>query len=290
MAADRDASRSHNILVCVDGSDYTEPSLLHAAWLGERVGADRLIITHIADVSKYQVPVVNELGAGIGLQPCNGLFSEIHKQEQELLDVLERRIADTLRDTPWQNRYDFVVARGRPAEALHPSGIGYSHVVFGKRGDSFSNDQDHLGANLGRFLRQAQVPCLISSRQWTSIRKVACVLTPDQEWQCVIGLLHGVLDLKALQVHLMHAFEGDSPAALTACIPSLQESGAEVLTTALPDADDGTIVKAVQRVQADLLVIGASSGGHFFHWLGSPLGRSIIRDCRIPILLCRNCD
>lgn len=281
-------SNAANILVCVDGSDYTEPSLKHAVWLGDRVGAQRLIVTHIADVAKYQVPVVNELGAGIGLQPCNGLFSEIHKQEQDLLDELERRVKQVLQETPWRDRYDFVVGRGRPSEALNPSGVGYSHVVFGKRGDSFSYDQEHLGANLGRFLRHARTPCLLSSRRCEPIRKVACVLADDQEWRHVLDVFQGDLDPNGLQVHLMHTFEDEVPSEIEASVPGLQRAGAEVLIEKLQGSKDERVIEAVKRIRADLLVIGASRGGHLFHWVGTPLGKSIIRDCRIPILLCQS--
>ena len=276
-----------NILVCVDGSDYTEPSLLHAAWLGEQVGASRLIVSHIADVGKYLVPFVNELGAGIGLQPCNGLFSEIHKQEQDLLGALEARIAKTLESANWANRYEFVVERGRPPEALQSSGASYSHVVFGKRGESFSYDQEHLGSNLGKFLKHAAVPCLLSSRKYEEIRKVALVCTQTQEWESVVRFAEQATWMGQPQIQLIHSFQGELPKPLEQLQSKLKASGVRCDLCELQIGDDSSIIDRVCALEANLLVIGAHCESHFMHWLATPLGKTIIKSCRIPILVCR---
>jgi len=276
-----------NILVCVDGSDYTEPSLLHASWLGTHVDADKLIVTHIADVTKYQVPFVNELGAGIGLQPCNGLFSEIHKQEQELLEDLKIRVSKCMNETPWCDRYDFVVERGRPAEVLHASRVPYAYVVLGKRGESFSYDQVQLGSNLSHFLKHSSVPCLLSSRSFQPITKVALVLAEDCEWESVIKWAQNSVKLDGLEFHVIHSWKTNR-CSLESLQSSIPASKAGFFMHEIKNCEDSSIINKVCDVFADLMIIGAHRGSHFFDWMSTPLGKTVIRDCKIPILVTRN--
>ena len=277
-----------NILVCVDGSDYTEPSLRHAAWLGDRVGACRLIVSHIADVGKYQVPFVNELGAGIGLQPCNGLFREIQKQEQEMLESLKQRVAHELNEAGWHGKYELVIERGRPEEALAATGITYSHVVFGKRGESFSYDQEHLGSNLGKFLKHSAVPCFLSSRKYQAIKKVALIFADDQDWESVVHFAESLTDMASLQFHLIHTFSQAVPKELSTLYESLFALNSHTQFHELSDSHEHVIIAKVREINADLLVVGANQESHFFQWLASPLGKSVIKECRIPIILSRD--
>ena len=278
-----------SILVCVDGSDYTEPSLLHATWLADRVGASKIIVSHIADVGKYQLPIVNELGAGVGLQPCNGLFSEIHKQEQDLLEDLSRRVGKVLGETNWKNNYEFVVERGRPAEALHPDEgyHRYSHVVFGKRGESFSADRENLGSNLGKFLKESPVSCLLSSRGFQPINEIALVLVPSQEWRSVIEVVKSYQFSPTVRIKLLHGFGNNLPAEVEGLISSIKSNSCGIELLPVTEDRDDEIAKSVCSYGVDMLVVGAHRERHFFQWLSSPVGKSIIKDCRIPILVCR---
>ena len=280
----------NKILVCVDGSDYTEPSLHHAAWLADRMGVQNLLVSHIADVSKYQVSFVNDLGAGIGLQPCNGLFSEIHKQEQDLLDELQERVKVSLMEVEWHGEFEFVVQRGRPAEALHLNQAcrRFAAVVMGKRGDSFSSDKDQLGANLGKLLREVSVPCLMSSRQFFPIRDIALVMLAEQEWQAAVSFFSEYpLILKGLRVHLLHSFGDKFPVELEALKGQLVRNGVEFNVTSLDDPQDAVVAQRVQQTGAEMMVIGAHREASVLQWFTTPVAKAIIKACRIPILLCR---
>lgn len=280
----------NEILVCVDGSDYTEPSLLHAAWLADRLGIQKLYVSHIADVSKYQVPFVNELGAGIGLQPCNGLFSEIHKQEQELLEALRERIRNSLEIADWRGEFEFVVERGRPAEALHlkEASRRFAGVVVGKRGESFSEDKDHLGANLGKFLREVSVPCLMSSRQFRSIREIAVVLMQDQDWQSAVGFLNEHLSLlRGSRVHLLHSFLDNLPSEFEELQEQIKSEGIELNVDLLEHQENAAVARKVKQADADMMLIAAQRDATLLQWFTTPVAKGIIKECRIPILLCQ---
>ena len=275
------------LLVCVDGSDYTEPSLEHAMWLADRVDSQRLVVSHIADIAKYQVPFVNEMGAGIGLQPCNQLFTEIHKQEQNQIKALEERVNLLLSGSNWVDRYQFVVQRGRPTEVLNSTKVNYTHVVFGKRGDSFEYNPDHLGSNLARFLKQAKVPCLLSSRKFEPIRKVAVICSQNQNWQSVAALLSDTFDPKNLEFSFFEYFRRESPETLLQLKNKLTKAAVAVQSQEIRDADDETIIESIRSCDADLLVIGAHRESHFMQWMFSPIANTVLQSCRIPTLLCQ---
>jgi nucleotide-binding universal stress UspA family protein len=276
-----------NILVCVDGSDYMEPSIQHACWLGERVDADELVVAHISDTGQYQVPFVNELGAGIGLQPCNGLFGEIHKQEQDRLDDLSKRVKIAFQDSAFAERYRFGVWSGRPIDVLSSPKVAYSHVVFGKRGDSFSDRKDHLGANIGKFLKAVSVPCMLSSRAFKDITDVAIVCAPDSAWQSVIKFFLHHSGLHSLNLHILHSWEDSMPQAMKDAISELASLRIAHTLTIMEKNIEKSVVEYVNGNSCNLLALGASKKTGFFDGNPVPVAKSIVKRCRVPIVICR---
>lgn len=279
---------SGNILVCVDGSDYTEPSLQHACWLGERVGAAALVVRHISDVGQYQVPFVNELGAGIGLQPCNGLFGEIHRQEQERLEGLSKRVELELKNSVFADRYRFVVERGRPLDVFTTSPTEYTHVVFGKRGESFSYDQNHLGSNLGKFLKNVSVPCLLSSRAFSDISTIGLVFDSGCEWKSAVDYFLNAKGFHSLTFHLIHFWEEDAiPEEMRTVMDRFKSLGIKHTLKSMLEKKESAVIDFVQKENCDLLALGAKSMSSL-HWISSTVAKSIVKQCRIPIVVCRD--
>ena len=276
-----------NILVCVDGSDYVEPTIQHACWLAKRVDADELLVAHISDTGQYQVPFVNEMGAGIGLQPCNGLFGEIHKQEQERLEQLSGRIKAAFEDTDYAERYQFGIWSGRPIDVLSYPKMSYSHVVFGKRGDSFSDRKDHLGANIWKFLKTVAHPCMLSSRAFKDISDVAIVCTADSDWQSVMKFFLQYPGLHSLRFHLLHDWKDAMPEAMKEKINEFASLRVSYSVTTLGKKVENSVIDYVNSEQCGLLAMGAFHRTGFLGGKAAPIAPSIVKDCRVPIMICR---
>ena len=276
-----------NILVCVDGSDYVEPTIQHACWLAKRVDAEELIVAHISDTGQYQVPFVNEMGAGIGLQPSNGLFGEIHKQEQERLEALSGRIKAAFENTDYAERYRFGIWSGRPLDVLSSPKVSYSHVIFGKRGDSFNNRKDRLGANLGKFLKTVTMPCMLSSRAFQDISNVAIVCTADSEWQSVMKFFLQYPGLHSLNFHVLHSWTDGMPDSLKEKINELASLRVSYTVATLGKKMERSVIDYVNDKGCGLLAMGAFHRTGFFGGKAEPIAPSIVKGCRIPIMICR---
>ena len=272
--------------MCVDGSDYMEPTIQHACWLGQRVDADELIVAHISDTGQYQVPFVNELGAGIGLQPCNGLFGEIHKQEQERLEELSTRVRTVLQDTVYSDRYQFGIWNGRPIDVLSSPKVTYSHVVFGKRGDSFSDRKDHLGANIEKYLKAVTVPCMLSSRAYHTISDIAILCTSDSEWHSVMRFFLQYPGLHSLNFHLLYSWKDSMPSGMKEAVNELASLRVAYTSIDLGKDFEKPLTDYIDREKCGLLATGAFHKKGLFG-KGPPISPSIVKQCRTPIMICR---
>ncbi len=205
-----------------------------------------------------------------------------------MLESLEQRVAQELNAAGWHGKYELVIERGRPEEALAATGGNYSHVVFGKRGESFSYEQQHLGSNLGKFLKHSAVPCMLSSRKYQAIEKVVMVFADDHDWESVVHFAESLNNLASLQFHLIHTFSKSVPKELSTLFESLFTLDDRTQIHELNDSREHIIIEKVREIDADLLVVGANQESHLFQWLASPLGKSVIKECRIPIILSRD--
>jgi nucleotide-binding universal stress UspA family protein len=274
---------NESLLVCVDGSNYTDPTLQYASWLGERVGIESIVVSHISDICHYQVPFVNEMGAGIGLQPCNGLFGEIHRQEQEKVEALKVHVDEIMQDGPFAERYHLVVEQGRPSELLDELHAGYKYVVFGKRGESFAEDRDHLGSNLDRFLKASEVPCLLASRAYQPIDAVGIIAYPGLEWAQMLDFVQTASSKPFKKILLIHA-HGELSDSLAQASSVLKEGADEVELKGLDTDKDLLVAEAVNGSGMDLIMTGSRHSSGLFHWISTPVAKEILKRCRVPLL------
>ena len=178
-----DRKGPENILVCVDGSEYTESSVAHAVWLSQLIGSEKVRVHYVTDVSKFRIPLVNEMGSSVGLQSCNGLFSELYEQEKANVRLIEDRVRKTFEESDSKVNYEFVADQGFPLDALKLEDVDYSHLVIGKRGENRAADASHLGSHMCDFIEHARQTCLVSSASYSPIARCLMLVFEESDLQ-----------------------------------------------------------------------------------------------------------
>ena len=68
------------LLICTDGSDYSQVCCRYAAWIAERTGAS-IELLYLTDLRQFEVPLVADLSGSLGIQPYQDVLT--HLQEMK---------------------------------------------------------------------------------------------------------------------------------------------------------------------------------------------------------------
>lgn len=280
-----------NILICTDGSAYSEQACRYAAWLHEQTGAE-LSVLYVSDLRQFEIPAVADFSGSLGIQPFEGMVSQLHEVEEIKADFVKKQAIKTLRDA------------GVPVEAItfhHETGLlvdlisDYSDVadliLIGKRGENANFATEHLGSMLERVLRSVEVPALVTNRKFKPVEKVAVAYDGGDSCRKGLDFLAKHDFSKHLQLHIVVCVEGHKEEAATARLQEaearLHKAGLYPTCQVLSGEVETAIADYVENSGIDLLVLGAYGHSRIREFLIGSTTTELLRCCRVPVLCFR---
>ena len=162
-------------------------------------------------------------------------------------------------------------------------------VVIGKRGEHADFSKGHLGSNLERVVRSAQIPVMVASRAFEPIESFLLAFDGGASALKAVHYAASNPLLKGLKCHLVAAGKPGSDLAreLETAVTALKGVGFEVESELLPGNSEEVIKTEVEARKVDLLVMGAYGHSRIRRLVIGSTTTELVRDCHIPVLMFR---
>ncbi len=282
------------IIACLDGSTHADDVITMAAWASGQTDANVSLLHMVPTHS--EAPVSADLSGQIGLGAKSDLLEELTKIEQEH-GKLEQKKGQLILDHAKQV---FAAESTASVEVLHRRGAlvdeiqrleaGVDLIVIGKRGETKTDTQGHVGSNLERVSRAVHKPLLIATHQAKPVERFLIAYDGRASSNEAVEFAVSSPLLKGLECHLLKVGTDNSLSdGIVRKAKTRLEGAGYTVKTRIEDVSsvDQAVTDYVTNNQIDLLLMGAY--GHsplrrFF--LGSTTMTQICQS-KVPVLLFR---
>lgn len=280
------------ILACTDGSPYANSIYQYAAWAALKVDAGVLVL-HVIEREEAGKP--SDLTGKLGFDASAELMEELVSLDEAHARVARLRGKAILDDAIGQlkaagvSNISATQRHGSLVETLDEFEEHAGLLVIGKRGENSGLATGHLGSNLERVVRTSRVPLLVASREFRPVNRVLIAFDGGSSALKAVHYIASRPLLEGADLHLVAVGKPGGTLArdLEHAATGLRGAGFGVKADLLPGDADEVIAETVENRQIDLLVMGAYGHSAIRRLIIGSTTTSLIRTCRIPILLFR---
>lgn len=280
------------ILACTDGSQYAPSIYQHAAWLAQRVEA-RVRVLHVLE--REEASRGRDLTGSLGFDVGVELMEELVQLDEAHARVARLRGKAVLDDAKAQlelqgmGDVEALQRHGSLVDTVQEFERDALMVVIGKRGEHANFAKGHLGSNLERVVRSAEIPVLVASRAFQPIESFLIAFDGGQSALKAIHYVASEPLLKGLKCHLVAVGKpkGDLAQELESAATGLRGAGFEVQADLVEGHPDEVIIREVEARRAQLLVMGAYGHSRIRRLVIGSTTSSLVRECHVPVLLFR---
>jgi len=279
-----------HLLICTDGSNYSQECCRYGAWLARQTGAT-VDVLYVTDLRQFEIPAMADLSGSLGIQPFEGMITQLQEMEKHK-STFVKESAMTIFDA---------AGLAKPATFCHETGLlidvieEYAEradlILIGKRGECANFATKHLGSMLERVVRAASKPCLVTSREFVPIQRVAVAYDGGKHCHQAIQFIAQSAWLQALDLHVVTVVEGykedEAAQRLAEAEQMLKKSGASPVCQVLSGEVETAIAEYVNNTQINLLVAGAYGHSRIRELLIGSTTTELLRRCRVPLLCFR---
>lgn len=279
------------ILLCSDGSAYSQVCCQYGSWILSRLPEAKLDILYVSDLRQYEVPLIADLSGSLGIQPYQSILSQLEDLEEKKASTLLEAALSVFTEAGQNDRVKTHHATGLLVDTLREFEDPFDLILLGKRGENSEYAKEHIGSTIERVVRASRKPCLVTSRTFKPIEKIA--LAFDGGESCYKALSYvtssGLFD--GLAIHLVSVPEdkGEDFALhhLRKAEAKLQEAGFAPVCQMLPGVPEDVISNYVEESSISLLLMGAYGHSRIRQFLIGSTTTEMIRRCHIPLMLFR---
>jgi len=280
----------NKILVCTDGSPYSFVCYDYAAWLAQRTGA-ALDVLYVSDLRLFEVPMVADLSGSLGVQPYQAVLGRLQEFEQERAKAILEQARVFLAAKAPRTSVSFTHKLGFLVDTFHEFEAHADLIMLGKRGENANFATEHLGSTMERVVRASHRPCLVTSRAFKPVERVLFAYDGGKSCQRALEFLTTTAAFRDLELHVVTvAAPGEEAAALQtlqAAEGVLRAAGRAPIAQMLVGAPDNEISAYVENRGIHLLIMGAYGHSRIRQLIIGSTTTSMIRRCKIPVLLFR---
>lgn len=281
----------HHLVVCVDGSLYTQACCAHAAWCAGRLPGARITLVYATDLRKFEVPLVADISGSLGIQPFQSVLGQVQEFEKQKAAAVFEHARRHLAAEGFAGEVAVRHETGLLVDKLVEVQTDADLVVLGKRGENADFASAHLGSTMERVVRASRVPCLVASRRFHPVARALVAFDGSATTRRALDLvldspLFADLELDVVTV----AEEGRDDAALAL----LREAGAaadsrqrKVFCHLARGNPEDAISAHVAHARVDLLVMGAYGHSRIRHLLVGSTTTEMMRLSPVPLLVVR---
>ncbi|WP_269525094.1 universal stress protein [Coraliomargarita parva] len=278
------------LLVCTDGSNYSEECCRYGAWLALQSGAT-VDVLYVTDLRQFEIPAVADLSGSLGIQPFEGMISQMQEVERHKAGFVEEHAMRVLREAGMGNNVSFHHETGLLVDVIEQYQDEVDLILLGKRGENANFATEHLGSMLERVVRAAKKPCLVTSRKFKPVQQVAIAYDGGISARKALDYLSAEPFFKQVQLHLVTVSEGsdetEASGRLAEAEAKLKTAGMEPGCQLLTGEVESAIASYVDKSQIDLLIAGAYGHSRIRELIIGSTTTELLRRCRVPVLCFR---
>lgn len=280
------------ILLCTDGSEYSQVCARYAAFLA-RDDAAAVKAAYVTDLRQFEIPLISDLSGSLGIQPYQDMMGQLKEMESAKAKAIEENTRTIFAETNQEEKLEFIHRTGLLVDALEDLEKDADLVLLGKRGENVDFATEHLGSTMERVVRASTKPCLVTSRSFQRLTKLLIAYDGGKSSRKAVTFLAKHPFFKTLPMHLVLVVEdpkGEDLATqqLREAEEILRSQDVESLTCQLLyGTPEDTIGQYVLDEEIDFLVMGAYGHSRIRNLFIGSTTTEMIRRCKVPVLLFR---
>jgi len=278
------------LLVCSDGSEYSQVCYQFAGWVAGLTGAS-IEVLYLTDIRQFEVPLIADLSGSLGIQPYQDVMNQLQLIEKEKAAVIEANCGSILKDRYESGGVSFHHRTGLLVDCLEDYEADVDLVMLGKRGENADFATEHIGSTTERVIRASKKPCLVTSRAFGKIEKIILAYDGGVSTRKAAKFLAASGLFKDLELHVVSVVEDRKTRTaenlVEAAAETVRASGFDPVCKVLEGEVENEIAGYVKREGMDLLVMGAYGHSRIRYLLIGSTTTEMIRCCHVPVLCFR---
>jgi nucleotide-binding universal stress UspA family protein len=275
------------LLVCTDGSDYSQVCCRYAAWIAEHTGAS-IDLLYLTDLRQFEVPLVADLSGSLGIQPYQDVLTHLQEMEKRKAAIIEKNAREIFAKEGMKNPIQFHHHTGLLVDCLEDFEKDVDLVLLGKRGENADYATAHLGSNMERVIRASSKPTLTTSRKFIPFTKILLAYDGGESCQKALQFLCENDALSDQELHIITVSENEDDKAAFENMEQAKSiakgrKGTNVFQILNGNVED-QIARYVDNEEMNLLVMGVYGHRRIRYLLIGSTTTTVIRACRIPVL------
>ncbi len=278
------------LLICTDGSHYSGEACRFGAWLALQTGSE-IKVLYVTDIRQFEVPAVADLSGSLGIQPYDGMISQLQEMEVHKAKFVEEQSMKIFEELELSDRTSFFHETGLLTDVIDDYAKDVDLIILGKRGENANFATEHLGSMLERVVRAADKPCLVTSRSFRSIDNVAIAYDGGDSCKKALRFMADNEVFRALNLYVITVAEGRKEDVATALLSEAESMmnglglypACQVLTGEVETA----IGDYVKKAKIDLLIAGAYGHSRIRELFIGSTTTELLRSCHVPVLCFR---
>lgn len=281
------------ILACIDGSAYGPRVAELADWAACRSQATIVLLHVLARPDGRADPI--DLSGNLTPGLRERLLAEMAAEDAERANlaqqqgrlVLEQASAGL--NAAGHARTEMRLRNGGLVESIVALEHEAQLIVIGKRGDHADFTTLELGSHLERIARSVHRPLLVAASRFRPIERCLIAFDGGQSIGNAITHVASRRLFQGLTCELLFVGRDDAShqAALQQAQARLTKAGIAATVLIRPGDPAQVIPAHVEEAGIDLLLVGAFGHSRLRQMIFGSTTLSVIRDCRIPVMLFR---
>ncbi|MGK7948586.1 MAG: universal stress protein [Xenococcaceae cyanobacterium] len=283
------------ILLCTDGSSYSQISYDYTAWLAMHINVE-IEILYVTDLRKEQAVRSPDFSGSIGIDSYQQLLDKLVTIESDRAKINHKRAKYIL-----EQAENFFLSREIDKIKLtHETGFlvdllpkfekNADLIILGKRGETANFATEHLGVNMERIVRASHKPCLVTPREFKSVSRVLLAYDGGQSCQKALDYLVKLPVFKNLDLHIITVANRDKKTALQHLKTAeniATSANYEPTCQLLTGEPEEKMQRYVENHDIDFLIMGAYGHSRIRHLVIGSTTAQMLRSSHIPVLLFR---
>lgn len=280
----------NRILICSDGSNYSQVCYRYAGWLAQRSGSE-VEVLYVTDLRQFEVPLIADLSGSLGIQPYQAILGQLQELEGKKAKVILEDAGRILKDSGFTGTIHTTHKTGLLVDCLTDHEENADLIMLGKRGENANFATEHLGSTMERVVRASTRPCLVTSRSYQEVSRILVAYDGGPSCKKAIDYLVNSKQFQGLEMHIVTVAGGvDADAALQHlkdAESAAKNGGFSPVCQMLHGAPEDQISEYVAENGINMLVMGAYGHRRIRYLVIGSTTTQVIRTCRVPVLLFR---
>ncbi|MBN1404109.1 MAG: universal stress protein [Opitutales bacterium] len=277
------------LMVCTDGSGYSNVSCEFASWIASKTGAS-VDVLYVTDIRQYEMPIVADISGSLGAQPYLNLVSQLQQVERLKVEVVEQAARKTFEDSNFDRDINFIHQEGTLVDRVDDVENNYDIILIGKRGMNSEAAKQHLGSSLERVVRACSKPVLVTSRAFRPLNKILIAYDGSPSSRRALDFVASDKLFEDAKIYVVSVDDkGQNSASKLAdeALGKLLAAGRGAEKMVISGPVHQTISKTAEDIEADMLVIGAFGQNRLREFFIGSTTTELLRTKNMPILCMR---